>query len=133
MVPTPETASPSSAPPTTEDVFALLEHVLSSARLRLRSEGKPIVFEIVPGGDLWQFDPRADGPLFARTKAPTEGALRIRCGAALLARLVTDDEFVLGEDDSASFDGNVEDLLILADVLEASKNVLGIRAARSSQ
>lgn len=130
MVPS---AAPPSPAPTTEDVFSLLEYVLANARLRLRTEGKPIVFDIVPGGDVWLFDPRADGPMFRRMKDPAPEALRIRCGADLLARLVTDESFALGDDDTASFDGNLDDLLILADVLEESKNVLGIRTARTAQ
>lgn len=130
MLPPTESRAPA---PTTEDVFALLEHLLSGARLRLRAEGRPIVFEIVPGHDLWLFDPRSEGPLFARAQSPREGALRITCGAELLSRLVTDESFALSEDDTASFDGRIEDLLVLADVLDESKNVLGIRAARSSQ
>lgn len=130
MLPPTESRGPA---PTTEDVFALLEHLLSGARLRLRTEAHPIVFELVPGHELWLFDPRSAGALFARTEAPAAGALRITCGAELLARLVTDESFVLGDDDTATFDGKIEDLLVLAEVLDESKNVLGIRAARSSQ
>ena len=59
--------------------------------------------------------------------------MRIECGSSLLARLVTDDAFVLGDDDHASFDGDLDDLLILAKVLERAKSVLGIRTARSAQ
>lgn len=120
------------SPPSTPEVFALLDHVLSSARLRIRKEAKPIAFDMLPEHETWMFDPRSDGALFSRKAAP-EGAalLRVSCRPELLARMVTDPSFELREDDDASFEGNIEDLLLMVTALEDAGNAIGIRARKT--
>lgn len=126
--------APPTESPTTEDVFALLNHVLSGARLRLRQEARPIAFQVASSGDsgdTWLFDPKADGALFARTPVADDAPLlRVRCQPALLARLVTDPDFELRDDDDAVFEGDLNDLLRLVTAFEESKNAIGIRAAK---
>lgn len=120
------------AAPTSEDVFALLDHVLDGARPRLRRDAKPIAFEMT-NGERWAFDPRAEGPLFARSsQEPAPEVLRVRCAPELLARLVTDAAFELRDDDDAFFDGDVDDLLLLVNAFEESGTALGIRTRKPS-
>ncbi len=122
---------PPAPPAATTDVFALLEYILSSARLRLAKEAKPIAFALDGDGGTWLFDPSTDGALFreAGTASIPDDVLRVHCAPDLLLRLATADDFALKDDDTAWFEGDVEDLLPLATVLEASANVLGIRFA----
>lgn len=122
------------AQPTSADVFALLEHVLASARLRLRREAKPIAFELIPSGEAWMFDPLSDGALFARREPPPDvEMLRLRCTPELLARLVTDPAFELRDEDDASYEGRIEDLLLLVSAFAEAGNAIGIRAVRKTQ
>lgn len=113
---------------TAKDLFAVFEHLLQSARLRLAQEAKPVVFELAPSGETWLFDPRASGALFAKSDAlAASGVLHLRCHPELLARLVAEDDFELDPDDELSVRGNIEDLLPMANALAESSSVLGVR------
>jgi hypothetical protein len=118
--------------PDSADVFALLNHVLSNARLRLRQDAKPIGFVLAPGGETWLFDPKSDGALFSRRALPADPAmLRVSCSPALLARLVTDSDFELRDDDDAVFEGDINDLLTLVSAFDESGSAIGLRARSS--
>jgi hypothetical protein len=116
--------------PSSDDIFALFEWLLAPARLALKARARRVAFRIVGTGHAWLFDPAHDGPLFRRVSSIPNTVFTLTCTTDLLQRLVTDDDFALGEDDTASFDGDVDDLLALADVLDEQKNALGIRVRK---
>lgn len=116
--------------PSSDDIFALLEWLLAPARLALRARARRVAFRIVGTGETWMFDPHHDGPLFRRVPSIPSDVFTLTAGTDLLKRLVTDDDFALGDDDTAAFDGDVDDLLALADVLDEQKNALGIRVRK---
>jgi hypothetical protein len=119
-------------PPTTEDVFALLEYLLSRSAIRLDRRAKPVFFDVLPDHQIWSFDPRGPGPFFRQgeLKQAPPGTLVLHCEGALLVRLVKDDHFALREDDTAWFDGNPEDLLPIAEALEQGGGAIGLRARK---
>ncbi|MCC7386257.1 MAG: hypothetical protein IT384_30720 [Deltaproteobacteria bacterium] len=86
----------------------------------------------MPAGERWLFDPHAPGPLFAQLDpaAPLPTALRLSCAPDVLTRLVTERSFFLREEDTASFDGDVDDLLPIAEALEEGSGALRIRPSR---
>lgn len=127
--PTPPPAGPA---PTAEDVFALLEHLLGGSKIRVDAKARPIYFELLPSREVWRFDPRAPGALFAPgdLKDAAPGELVLHCEPELLVRLVKSQGFELRDEDTAWFDGPIDDLLPLASALEAGSSLLGIRARK---
>lgn len=125
--------SPEPSAPSAEDVFALLEHLLGSSKVRVDRSARPISFHLLSTDEVWRFDPRAPGALFSRVSCPPAGAdhLVLHCEPELLVRLVKDARFELRDEDTAWFDGPIEDLLPLASALEAGSSALGIRARKA--
>lgn len=126
--------------PTSRDVFQLFEYLLASSHIRVDDQARPVVFDIVANGEdriieSWAFDPTSRGSLFAKIAigGGDPSVLHLRCALDVLVRLVTDPRFSLGEDDTASFDGRLEDLLPIADALEQGTTVLNIASRRGKK
>ncbi|HEY4220344.1 MAG TPA: hypothetical protein VGO62_03360 [Myxococcota bacterium] len=111
--------------PTSADLFALFDHLLDGARLKLLKTAKPVLFDL-GRGERWLFTPSSTGPQFARTQ-DAANVLTVRAPLPVLARLVTSARFVLGDDDDGSYDGDIDDLLPIASALDEQKSVLGVR------
>jgi hypothetical protein len=116
----------SSTSPSAADVFALFEHLLSGSNIRAQKDARPIVFALAPSGELWRFDPRARGALFAPATRAEPGVLHLRCTAQLLVRLLTSPSFTLRDDDEVSYEGRLDDLLPVAAALRLVGRTLGI-------
>jgi hypothetical protein len=114
---------------TTADVFALLEYLLSGSNIRLNPRARPILFVLLPTGETWRFDPKSTGALLQPVHKPVldPEVLTVRCEPQLLVRLATASDFSLGDEDAAFFEGNIDDLLPLADALEQGGSVNAIR------
>jgi hypothetical protein len=99
-----------------DELGGWLERLSEPARAALR----PVVFECDETGQSWLIDP-AGAPVvrFGSAGQPAPGTLRLRCAPALLTRLLDGAPFCLEEDDLVGWDGSLEDLLPLADALEA--------------
>jgi hypothetical protein len=105
------------APASTEALFARFEALLEGTDIRQRADVRPVVFEL-SGEQPWAFQPHPSAKLFQRAREMPKSALRVRCSSELLARLLGGGAFLLTEDDDASFEGNIDDLLPLATALE---------------
>lgn len=118
---------------TAAEVFALLEVFLASSSLRLRRSARPVVFELLPHGERWILDPRVRrGPMLRRLGLDEfdPEIFRLSCSLDVLVRLMTDRPFALGEDDWASFSGDIEDLMVIAEALEEGGRALDLRVER---
>lgn len=126
------TPPPADSGPSAEDVFALMEHLLGGSKIRVDAKARPIYFELLPSGQVWRFDPRAPGALFGPGELgdARPGELVLHCEPELLVRLVKSRGFELRDEDTAWFDGPIDDLLPLASALEAGSSALGVRSRR---
>jgi hypothetical protein len=108
--------------PAPSEVFEQLEALLAASDIRDRRGAKPVLFDIA-GHGRWLFDPLRAGRLIERVEAPSPGPqpLRLCCGPKVLARLVASPSFELQEDDEVWFEGEVDDLLPLAEALVAQR------------
>jgi hypothetical protein len=110
--------------PAPSEVFEQLETLLAASDIRGRPGAKPVLFDIA-GHGRWLFDPLRPGRLIEPVEAPSPGThpLRLCCGPEVLARLVGSASFELQEDDEVWFEGEVDDLLPLAEALVAEPAV----------
>jgi hypothetical protein len=120
---------------TSDELFSLFEHLLSSTSVRHSKSARCVLFDVLDA-EPWLFDPKCKGALFSRVDRARavdpdvdDGLLRIHCKLELVARLLAGKGFSLNDDDIAWFDGDADHLLPLADALRGGRSALGIRMA----
>jgi hypothetical protein len=111
-------------PEPSQVAFALLEHLASRPGVRLEGTS-PIQFELAPEGQTWSYDPRRQGPRFAQ-EVVDGAALRIRCAATLLLRLLLMKDFRLGHEDGFSHHGDLRALRDLVQALGSPPDPMGV-------
>lgn len=111
---------------TTADAMAIFEQLLGKTTVRF-AKAQPIEFRV--GDDVFHFDPTAKDAVFRLGKASAP-ALTLTTTADVLVRLLTNEDFWLGENETFGFAGDPEALSPVIQALKNSRSPLSIRFNR---